>query len=166
MSSSAGLLAAAKVVFSNLSYRGVAIGSGIAFWILFNILDGLLFFSPVIGFYYPLPPDALIGLILSTITAALVGMVIGMNLFIFRSRLQVGKSSFLSGSALGTVSSMCAGCSSLGFYLASTFATAGVVASNLISNNQIPLRLIAVSLLLLAYYSAHRRIIRECRLAS
>lgn len=165
MSSSAGPLFATRLVFSHRRYGGVAAGSAIAFWILFNILDGLLFFSPVIGFYYPLPQDALIGLILSTITAALVGMVIGMNLFMFRSRLQVGKSSFLSGSALGTVSSVCAGCSSVGFYLASTFATAGIIASNVISNNQIPLRFIAVGLLLFAYYSAHRRIVRECRLA-
>ncbi|MGI0024672.1 MAG: hypothetical protein ACREA4_05945 [Nitrososphaera sp.] len=166
MPSRAEPLLAAKLVFSNKTYGAVAIGSGIAFWILFNFLDGLLFFSPVIGFYYPLPQDAMPGLVLSTITSALVGTVFGMNLFIFRGKLQVGKGSFLSGSALGTASSVCASCSSVGFYLASTFATAGVVASNLLANYQLPLRLIAIGLLVLAYYSAHRRIVEQCRVAS
>jgi hypothetical protein len=86
-----------------------------------------------------------------------------MNVYLFRKLSARGnKTPFLSGSTLGTVSSMCAGCSSVGFYLAATFGTAGVAASTFLSNYQLPLRLLAIGLLVWAYYSAHRRIAKSC----
>jgi hypothetical protein len=89
-----------------------------------------------------------------------------MNAFIVRSKLKADKSSVLSGSTLGTVSSMCAGCSSVGFYLASTFGTAGVAASSFLSNYQLPFRLVALALLILAYYAAHKRVVANCKVAT
>ena len=156
---SAGL--SARAVFSRKFNIALAIGVAIVFWILFNFLDGLLFFSPYLDFYYPVPQDAIVGFVLSSITAPLIGAVISMNIYIARSSGSMGKS-FLSGSSLGTVSSICAGCSSVGFYLATTFGAAGVAASAIMSNFQLPLRLIAIGLLIWAYYSAHRKIIGSC----
>ncbi|MGI0012469.1 MAG: hypothetical protein ACREBU_03355 [Nitrososphaera sp.] len=151
-----------RVVFSNRSYVALAAGVAFAFWIIFNFLDGLLFFSPVVAFYYPFPEDAVPGFVLSNITAALVGIVVSMNVYIFRNHSMRFGSSFFSGSALGTVSSMCASCSSVGFFLVTTFGGAGVVASSFMSNYQVPLRLVAVGLLVWAYYSAHRRVTASC----
>lgn len=161
---SANPILAARMVFSQKKYVGLAAAIAIAFWTLFNVLDELLFFSPFLNFYYPLPADAILGFVLSNITAALIGIVVCMNLYIVRnSRIGVGKSSLFSGSFLGTASSMCASCSSVGFYLVTTFGAAGVATSSFLSNYQIPLRLIAVGLLIWAYYSAHRRITSSCR---
>jgi hypothetical protein len=152
------------MVFSNKSYAALAAAVAVAFWIIFNVLDGLILVSPL-NFYYPIPDDALAGFVLSNITAPLVGIVVGMNVYAFwNSKAGMHKPSFLSGSTLGTVSSMCAGCSSVGFYLAATFGTAGVAASTFLSNYQLPLKLLAVGLLVWAYYSAHRRIARSCAL--
>jgi len=151
----------ARAVFSCRGNLALAVGVAIIFWILFNFLDGLLFFSPYLDFYFPLPQDAILGFILSSITAPLIGAVISMNIYIARNSGSIGKS-FLSGSSLGTVSSICAGCSSVGFYLATTFGAAGVAASAVMSNFQLPLRLIAIGLLVWAYYSAHRKIIGSC----
>jgi hypothetical protein len=153
---------AAAMVFSNKPYAALAIAVAAAFWVIFNILDGILLISPP-AFYYPIPDDALPGFILSHITAALVGVVVSMNVYLFNNlRAKGSKSPFLSGSTLGMVSSMCAGCSSVGFYLAATFGTAGVAASTFLSNYQLPLRLLAIGLLVWAYYSAHRRITKSC----
>ena len=163
---SSGLTLAARIVFSNRGYSSLAALVAAVMWIVFNVLDGLLFFSPVVNFYYPLPGDAVPGFILSVVTATMVGIVVSMNLFIVRSRLKADKSSFLSGSTLGTVSSMCAGCSSVGFYLASTFGAAGVATSSFLANYQIPLRLVALALLVLAYYAAHKRIVANCKVAT
>jgi hypothetical protein len=150
------------MVFSSKSYVMLAIAVAVVFWVIFNILDGILLLSPA-AFYYPIPDDALPGFILSHVTAALVGIVVSMNVYLFRSlRAKGSKTPFLSGSTLGTVSSMCAGCSSVGFYLAATFGTAGVAASTFLSNYQLPLRLIAIGLLVWAYYSAHKRIAKSC----
>ncbi len=52
------------------------------FWVIFNVFDQLLFFSPVVTFY--LSDDAVQGIIVSNITAILVGVVISMNLYVIR----------------------------------------------------------------------------------
>jgi len=152
------------LVFSNRTYAALSVAVAAAFWIIFNVLDGLLFFSPVVTFYYPLPEDSVPGFILSNITAALVGIVVSMNVYIFRNQKLRFGTSFFSGSTLGTVSSMCASCSSIGFFLVTTFGAAGVLASSFMTNYQLPLRLVAISLLIWAYYSAHRQITTSCRL--
>ena len=153
---------AARMVFSNKTYIALAAAVAVVFWTIFNVLDGLILLSPL-NFYYPIPADALPGFILSHVTAALVGVVVSMNVYMFKNlRAKGDKAPFLSGSTLGTVSSMCAGCSSVGFYLAATFGTAGVAASTFLSNYQLPLRLLAIGLLIWAYYSAHKRIAKSC----
>ncbi|HXV47096.1 MAG TPA: hypothetical protein VD736_10540 [Nitrososphaera sp.] len=162
---SASVALSARMVFSDKSYGALAAAVAVAFWIIFNLLDGLLFFSPIVNFYYPIPQDAVPGFILSNVMAPLLGVVVSMNVYVFRnSREGMNKSSFFFGSALGTVSSMCAGCSSVGFYLATTFGAAGVAASSFMSNYQLPLGLLALGLLVWAYYSAHRRITKSCAL--
>lgn len=156
--------AAFGIVFSNKAYVAMAVVVAFVFWTVFNILDGILLLSPL-AFYYPIPDDAIPGFALSHITAALVGIVVSMNVYLFKNMKAGGtKASFLTGSTLGTVSSMCAGCSSVGFYLAATFGTAGVATSTFLSNYQLPFRLLAIGLLIWAYYSAHRRITRSCSL--
>ncbi|HEY7733563.1 MAG TPA: hypothetical protein VIB07_02100 [Nitrososphaera sp.] len=155
---------AIRLVFSNRMYSCVAIAVGVALWIIFNALDGLLFFLPGLAFYYPLPEDAVPGFFFSIATAALAGIVVSMNIFIVRSRLKPEKSSLLSGSTLGTISSMCASCSSVGFYLAATFGAAGVAASSFLANYQLPLRLAAIALLILAYYAANKKIAGSCKI--
>jgi hypothetical protein len=158
------LAAPFKMVFSNKTYVALAAAIALVSWTVFNVFDGLLFFSPVVAFYYPLPKDAVAGFVLSNITAVLLGIIVSMNVYVFRnSRSKTSKSSFFSGSTLGTVSSMCAGCSSFGFYLATLFGTAGLAASTFLSNYQIPLRLVSIGLLAWAYYSAHRQV-AGCRI--
>jgi hypothetical protein len=61
---------------------------------------------------------------------------------------------------------MCAGCSSVGFYLASTFGAAGVAASSFLANYQFPLRLAALALLIVAYYAASKKIVASCKVTT
>ena len=152
-----------RIVFSRVPFIVIAAGSAVALWTLFNILDGLILLSPVLSFYLPIPDDAIAGFGLSIVTASLAGAVISMNLFLFLAGARVAKTSFLSGSTLGTMSSVCASCSSLGFYLASTFGVAGVAASSFLSTYQTPLRIIAIAILVVALFAARRRIAKTCR---
>jgi len=153
-----------RIVFSTRFYVALAIVISAVFWVIFNVFDGLLFFSPIVTFYYPVPEDSITGFVLSNITAGLVGLVVAMNLYIFRNyKAKVG-TSFFSGSTLGTVSSMCASCSSIGFFLATSFGAAGVAASSFLTNYQLPLRLVAIGLLIWAFYSADRKITASCAL--
>ena len=150
-----------RIVFGNSFYVVLAIATAVLFWVTFNILDDLLFFSPILVFY--LPNDAITGFVLTNVTSMLLGLVVAMNAYIFRhTRTRINKASLFSGSTLSVVTSACASCSSLGFFLISTFGSVGVLASTFLSNYQIPLRLISIGLLFWATYSASKRLAASC----
>ncbi len=150
-----------QVVFSKPVYIAIAGFITTVFWIIYNTLDELLFFSPVFTFY--LPDDAFGSFILSSITAPLLGAVVAMNVYVFRnSRLKLSRASFFSGSSISVISSACASCSSFGFFIISTFGSAGILASAIMSNYQIPIRLIALGLLVWALYAVSNRLTKSC----
>ncbi len=125
------------------------------------MLDELLFFDPVFVFY--LPEEAVETFILSNTTAPLLGAVVAMNVYVFRnSKLKFSRASLFSGSSISVISSTCASCSSLGFFLVSTFGSVGLLASTIMSNYQIPLRLLSVGLLLWALYAVSTRLQKSC----
>jgi hypothetical protein len=133
-----------------------------AFWIFFNLMDQLLFFSPVLFFY--LPEDAIIGFVLTNVIAFLLGIVVSMNVYAIRnSKLKLDKSLF-SGSLIGIASGVCVSCSSVGFLIISTFGGAGIVATGFLTNYQTPLRLLSVFIIIWAFYTVHNRITRSCML--
>jgi hypothetical protein len=146
-----------KMVFRNYLYIVIAAGVFVTFWILFNVFDQLLFFSPVLTFY--LPDDAIAGFI---ITSALMGLLIAMNVYVFKNTNVRLDKSFFSGSILGIASSACASCSSIGFLLISTFGGFGIFATDFLTNYQIPLRLVSIAILLWALYSVHNKITKPC----
>src|ERR671932_192072 len=149
-----------KVTFSKPTYIAIAGAVFTVFWIVFNSFDQLLFFSPIVTFY--LPDDAIVGFILTNITSILMGMLVAMNVYVIRnSKIRLDKS-LLSGSILGIASSACASCSSIGFLVISTFGGFGVVATDLLTNYQTPLRIASICILTWALYSVHNRIAKSC----
>ena len=149
-----------KMVFPNRVYIAIAAAVFTIFWIAFNVFDQLLFFSPVVTFY--LPYDAIAGFILTNITSVLMGVLVAMNVYVIRnSRLKLDKS-FFSGSILGLASSTCASCSSIGFLVISTFGGFGIIATDFLTNYQIPLRIVSIGILLWALYSVHYKITKPC----
>ncbi|MGH9953087.1 MAG: hypothetical protein ACRD5J_15830, partial [Nitrososphaeraceae archaeon] len=103
------------------------------------------------------------GFILTTIVSILIGMIISMNIYVIRhSKLKISRGSLFSGSSLSIISGVCSSCSSVGFLLVSTFGSIGIIASNLLTIYQIPLRIISVAILLFALYYIHKRIVQSC----
>ena len=149
-----------KMVFQNRVYIVIAGAIFATFWIVFNVFDQLLFFSPVVTFY--LPDDATAGFILTNITSVLLGILVAMNVYVIRnSKLRLDKSLF-SGSILGVASSACASCSSIGFLVITTFGGFGIVATDFLTNYQTPLRIVSIGILLWALYSVHNKITKPC----
>lgn len=161
----APIITSSKLVFSRWPYLVLAGAVTAIFWIIFNLFDQLLFFSPVATFY--LPDDAVRGFILSSITASLIGAVISMNMYVIRhsNGLKMGLVSLFSGSSLSVLSSTCASCSSLGFLLISAFGGLGVTASTFLTNYQLPLRAISIVVLIWAFCSLSKRLARSCVLS-
>jgi hypothetical protein len=150
-----------RIVFGNPFYVAIATATVVLFWIIFNLLDELLFFSPILAFY--LPDDAIPSFVLSNVTAVLLGLVVAMNVYVFRhTRTKINRASLFSGSSLSVIASACASCSSLGFFLISTFGSVGVLASTILSNYQVPFRLISIGLLLWATYSVSKKLAASC----
>jgi hypothetical protein len=155
------LILSFKIVFSKLAYIMFAALTAIAFSIISSIFDQLLFFYPIIIFY--LPDDAVLGFILANIISVLLGIVVSMNIYLFRhSKISIRSTSLLSGSSLSVLSSICVSCSSLGFFLISTLGAVGVTASAFVSNYQTPLRLLSIALLIWAYYSTSKKLTMSC----
>jgi hypothetical protein len=76
------MLLSTKLVFSHWAYIALAGTIAAIFWIVFNVFEQLLFFSPIVVFY--LPEDAISVFILSNITSILLGMVVSMNVYVLR----------------------------------------------------------------------------------
>ncbi|MDE1845322.1 MAG: hypothetical protein KGI10_08355 [Thaumarchaeota archaeon] len=149
-----------KSIFSNKIYVLIAISVAIPFWIVFNVFDQLLFFSPIVIFY--MRDGALLGFLLSTAAAMLTGIVVSMNIYALRHAISKSLGSLFSGSSVGVTTSMCASCSSLAFFLTTSLGTAGLAISTFLSNYQIHLRLLSLVILILAYYSVHKKITASC----
>jgi hypothetical protein len=130
------------------------------FWVFFNVLDQLLFFSPILYFY--VPEDAITGFLLTNIIASVLGIVVSVNVYAIRnSNLKLDKALF-SGSFIGVASSLCASCSSIGFLVISTFGGAGVVVTGFLTNYQTPLKLFSLAVLIWGLYSVLNRINKSC----
>ena len=154
-----------KVVFSIPLYMFITIAVTVSFWILFNIFDQLIFFEPIWIFY--LPEDAITGFILITMVSILLGILVSMNIYAIRhSRLKISKKSLFSGSSLSIISGVCSSCSSVGFLLISTLGSIGIIATNLLTIYQIPLRIISVAILIFALYTIHKKIVQSCAMNS
>jgi hypothetical protein len=161
------ILASFKLVFSHWKYITLAGTIAAIFWIIFNVFEQLLFFYPIIVFY--LPEDAIVGFILSSTTASILGMLVSMNVYVLKHSRDVklkNATSFFSGSSIGILSSTCASCTSLGFLLASTLGGAGLTISTILSNYQTPLRILSIMLLIWACYSVSIRLNKGCKMVN
>jgi hypothetical protein len=150
-----------KVVFLTPAYILIAAAIAFPLWMLFDVFDQLIFFDPIWIFY--LPDDAITGFILTTLISILMGMLVSMNIYVIRhSKLKISGASLFSGSSLSIISGVCSSCSSIGFLLISTFGSAGIVASNLLTIYQIPLRIASLAILIFALYYVHKKIAQSC----
>ena len=153
----AGRLLPVKLVFSNKAYIALAIGVSAIFWIILNSIDQLLFFWPIVTFY--LPPEKVLGFVLSSLIAGMMGVVISMNVYAYKSSKKLHGSVF-SGSTLGIASCACAGCSSIGLSVVSSLGGIGAAALAFFIIFQIPLRIASLGILGWTYYSLHRTLTR------
>ena len=154
------VLSSFKQVFQNKFYIFLASIIFTSFWITFNVLGELLFFTPVFVFY--LPSDAIFVFVLSNIISALMGIVLSMNVYVLKNtKVKMNKSSFV-GSSVGMAAGGCASCSTVGFVLLTSFGAAGVAASTFLSVYQIPLLIGSIGLLLWSYYSIHNKLTKSC----
>ena len=151
-----------KTAFSNPINIIIGSFTGIVFWIVTNMYDNILFFSPFLAFY--VPNDMFGVFLLSCINSVLVGILVNFSLHIMRNlKLKISKSA-LSGTTISIISSTCVSCSTFAFTIASTFGALGFAVSDFLVANQIIIREISTLILLFAVCANYKKIRNSCEL--
>ena len=153
------------LVYSNLRY--VVLSLSIFLLMLFGLLliSEYLFLEPYVVGHIPIGTE--FGLVLIIILSILSALVIPMNIYRI-SALKISKNKIsggIFGSFVGTIAGACS-CGPIGFAIISTFGTFGAVASSFLTNFEIPIRITAIGLLCITFYTTMRSLKLECRLDS
>ncbi|MCH7561170.1 MAG: hypothetical protein IIC67_07375 [Thaumarchaeota archaeon] len=154
-----------KLVYSNPKYFLLASGIFVLMTIGLLILSEYIFLEPYVVAH--LPSGSELGFILIVTLSALSALVIPMNIF----RIKTLKSSKqkmgggILGSIIGNVAGVCS-CGPIGFAVISTFGSVGATATAFLTNYEIPIRIIAIVILAVTYFTTVKSLKVECNLNS
>ena len=154
-----------KLVYSNPKYLLLASGIFVLMTIGLLILSEYIFLEPYVVAH--LPSGSELGFVLIVLLSALSALVIPMNIF----RINILKSSKqkmgggILGSIIGTAAGACS-CGPIGFAVISTFGSVGATATAFLTNYEIPIRIIAIAILIVTYFTTIRSLKVECSLNS
>jgi hypothetical protein len=141
-----------KLVFSNFKYVLLASVIFVSMVIGLLILSEYIFLEPYIVSHLPVGTE--LGFVLILMLSVLSGLVIPMNIF----RINILKSSKqkmgggIVGSIVGAVAGACS-CGPVGFAVISTFGSVGATATAFLTNYEIPIRIIAIVILIVTYFT-------------
>ena len=154
-----------KLVFSNFKYLLLASIIFVSMMIGLLILSEYIFLEPYLISH--LPSGSEFGFILITILSALSALVIPMNIF----RINILKSSKqkmgggIFGSIIGAIAGACS-CGPVGFAVISTFGSVGSTATAFLTNYETPIRIIAIGILAVTYFTTVKSLKVECKIKS
>ncbi len=154
-----------KLVFSNFKYVILASTIFVSMLIGLLILSEFIFLEPYVVAH--LPSGSELGFVLIVMLSALSALVIPMNIF----RIDILKSSKqkmgggIFGSIIGAAAGACS-CGPIGFAVISTFGSVGAAATAFLTNYEIPLRIIAIAILAVTYFTTVKSLKVECKLNS
>ncbi len=152
-----------KLVYSNFKYVILASAIFVSMMIGLLILSEYIFLEPYLVSH--LPSGSELGCVLIVILSALSALVIPMNIFrvniLKSSKQKMGGGIF--GSIIGAAAGACS-CGPIGFAVISTFGSVGAAATAFLTNYEIPLRIIAIAILTVTYFTTVKSLKVECKL--
>ncbi len=152
-----------KLVYSNSKYVLLSSVIFVSMLVGLLILSEYIFLEPYVVAH--LPSGSEFGFILIVILSASSALVIPMNIF----RINILKSSKqkmgggIFGSIIGAASGVCS-CGPVGFAVISTFGSVGATATAFLTNYEIPIRIIAIVILTVTYFTTVKSLKVECNL--
>ena len=152
-----------KLVFSNFKYVALASVIFASMVIGLLILSEYIFLDPYIISH--LPSGSELGFVLIVILSALSALVIPMNIFriyiLKSSKQKMGGGIF--GSIIGAAAGACS-CGPVGFAIISTFGSVGATATTFLTNYETPIRIIAIGILVVTYFTTVKSLKIECKI--
>ncbi len=154
-----------KFVFSNSKYLVLSITIFTSMLIGLLILSEYIFLEPYVISHIPVGTE--LGFILIIIISALSALVLPMNVFriaiLKRSKQKMGGGIF--GSVIGAAAGACS-CGPIGFAVISTFGSVGATATAFLTNYETPIRIVAIGILTVTYFTTLKSLKTECKLNS
>ena len=129
------------------------------------ILSEYIFLEPYVVSHVPSGTE--FGFILIVSISTLSALVLPMNIFritiLQKSKQKMGGGVF--GSIIGAVAGACS-CGPIGFAVISTFGSVGATATAFLTNYEIPIRLVAIGILTITYFTTVKSLKIECKINS
>ncbi len=152
-----------KLVFSNFKFIALSITIFISLMVTLLFVSEFIFFEPF--FISHLPNGSELGFVLILILSILSAIVIPMNLYrithLKNSKKKMGGS--VVGSIVGSIAGACS-CGPIGFAVISTFGSVGATATAFLTNYEIPIRIIAIGILIITYFTTIKSLKTECQM--
>ncbi len=155
-----------KMVFSD--YRYIILATAIFFGMLIPLLiiSEFIFIEPYLISHIPSGSELSFFLIVTL--SALAGLVLAMNVYrinSFRNTPKKKMSGGVFGSLIGAAAGACS-CGPIGFAVISTFGSVGAAATAFLTTYESPLRIIAIAILTVTYFTTIKSLKVECKLNS
>jgi len=151
-----------RLVFSNLKYLILALAIFSSMLVGLLILSEYIFLEPYVVSHIPSGTE--FGFILIVTISALSALVLPMN--IFRINILKKSKQKMSGGIVGSIIGAAAGacsCGPIGFAVISTFGSVGATATAFLTNYEIPIRIIAIGILAITYFTTVKSLKIECK---
>ena len=151
-----------KFVFSNPKYIALSFAIFIPMLIGLLIMSEYIFLEPYVVSH--LPRGTELGFSLIVIISGLSALVLPMN--VFRINVLKGSARKMGGGVIGSFVGAAAGacsCGPIGFAVISTFGSVGATATAFLTNYEIPLRIIAIGVLVITYFTTVKSLKIECK---
>ena len=150
-----------KVIFSNFKFLALSVIIFSSMMVLLLLVSEFIFLEPY--FVTHIPSGSELGFILIITLSALSALVIPMNLFritnLKNSKQKMSGSIF--GSIVGSAAGACS-CGPIGFAVISTFGSVGATATAFLTNYEIPIRVVAIAILVITYFTTIKSLKTEC----
>jgi hypothetical protein len=156
------MIFAIKTVYSNLKYLLLSVVIFSTMLVGLLILSEYIFLEPYVVSHIPSGTE--FGFVLIVIISALSALVLPMNIFriniLKKSKQKMGGGVF--GSIIGAAAGACS-CGPIGFAVISTFGSVGATATAFLTNYEIPIRIIAIGILAITYFTTVKSLKIECK---
>ena len=151
-----------KVIFSNFKFLALSVIIFSSMMVLLLLVSEFIFLEPY--FVTHIPSGSELGFILIITLSALSALVIPMNLFritnLKNSKQKMSGSIF--GSIIGSAAGACS-CGPIGFAVISIFGSVGATATAFLTNYEIPIRVVAIAILVITYFTTIKSLKTECK---
>ena len=159
------MISSITLVFSNFRYVALAAVIFTSMLVGLLILSEYIFLEPyVVGH---VPSGSELGFVLIVILSGLSALVLPMNIFriniLKRSKQKMSGGIF--GSIIGAAAGACS-CGPVGFAVISTFGSVGATATSFLTTYETPIRIVAIAILVVTFFTTVKSLRIECKINS